>query len=125
MPDLITRTDAEGREWIFDPEFRTWRAGIAGPLVICGSHRPGGRTERWQTFSGGIHLDVDDAMASAIADARSLRQALDTMQANHDEILALAGDVYDASVARWRRLALSSAVVAGVSLIAGLLAAML
>ena len=67
MPDLITRTDAEGREWTFDPEFRTWRVGVAGPLVICGSHRPGGRTERWQTSAGGIHLDVDDAMASEIA----------------------------------------------------------
>ena len=124
MPDLITRPDAEGREWTFDPEFRTWRVGVGGPVVICGVHRPGGRTERWQTSCGTIFQDVDDAMAKEVNEDRLIRRTFDTMQANHDETLRLAGEVYDASIAFWRRVAMVAIVFAGVSIVAGLVAAM-
>lgn len=122
MADLITRTDPDGREWTFDSEFRTWRVPELGLLVICGGHRLGGRTERWQTSNGSIYSDVDDAMAREVAGHEARKAMLDTMQANHDQILTLAAEAHRQEVAFWRRVATSCLLVAiAVSILAAVL----
>lgn len=122
MADLITRTDHGGRTWTFDPDFRTWRVEVEGLLVICAGHRPGGRTERWQTSRGLVFLDVDDAMAREVAAHDALLSALDTMQSNHDQAMALAAKVHRREVTLWRRVATLCLLVAvAVSILAAVL----
>lgn len=122
MADLITRTDHGGRTWTFDPEFRTWRVESSGLLVICAGHRPGGRTERWQTSGGFVCLDVDDAMTREAAAHDAFLSAIDTMQENHDQALDLAGETHRQEVAFWRRVATSCLLVAiAVSILAAVL----